>query len=110
MRVDQAVLTLTVTGKVKLNNTLGRYGLDEALLVEGMVLTGNKNVVDVEKQPAIGTLREFGNEFPFVHFGFGKLDIRRDILDRDLSTEIILNLRNARGDMVECFLGIGNGQ
>jgi two-component system OmpR family sensor kinase len=84
--------------------------VEERHRIVAVVEGADIDVVDVEQQPASGAARQFGQEFPFRHFGIVELDVGRDILEHDGAAEKVLHQLDAADDVIEGLAGVGDRQ
>ncbi len=99
-----------MSGEMNLDNPVTGNRIDEFQRIEIMVEGGNKDVVHIEQEPAIGPLAQFPDKRPFIHFGLGESHITRHVFDCYPASEKILDPPDSIGDMVECFGGVRDRQ
>jgi hypothetical protein len=99
VRVDLMGSMIRMSGEMNLDNPVTGNRIDEFQRIEIMVEGGNKDVVHIEQEPAIGPLAQFPDKRPFIHFGLGESHITRHVFDCYAAPEKILNPPNPVNDM-----------
>ena len=108
--VDDVVALVGVAGEVELPNARLRQAAQESQRIEIMIEGADIDIVDVEQDLAVGALAEFGDELPLREFRHGIGNVARDILQHEPVAEVVLHAPHPLGDVVERFLGVGQGQ
>src|SRR6185369_11593603 len=108
--VEDVLLEPGVTGDVDLRYTVGGNSFDVVARIEVVVLGRDVDVVDVEKNAAIGLLDYFIEELPFGHLRDMKLCVAGDIFDSDGDFEKILRLADLCGGDTRGLKGVRHGE
>ena len=110
MRVDDVALLVAMTGNVELHHAIARHAVKEFVGGEAVVESADKDVVDVEQEPAIGASRHLAHELPLGHLRLAEGHVARHVLKREAATEKILYLADPLDHVVERFLGVRDRQ
>jgi hypothetical protein len=105
--VEEIGTLVLVAGEMDLDHAVARQTGEVGVRIEPVVVGAHLDVVHVEQDPAIGSLRDRGEELPLGHGGVAVGDVRRDVLERDLAPEDILNADHSLDDVRERLLGVG---
>src|SRR5471030_1993463 len=84
-----------MTGDVNLGYAFGGHCVHVIHWGKLVIHGGDVDIVDVEKDAAIGTLDHFGEEFPLGHFGAGEGCIAADVFNGDGNLKEILHHADA---------------
>ncbi len=103
VRVDLMGFMIRMSREMDLDNPVRGNRIDELQWIEVVVEGGNKDIVHIEQEPAIGPLAEFPDKRSFIHFRLVESHITRHVFDCYAAPEKILDPSNPVGDMVECF-------
>src|SRR5579875_2201365 len=99
-----------MAGKVELDHTLWRYGIDVSLRIEAMVEGVDVNVVDIEQNPTVDLVGHRPQKLPFLHLRDAKGQVTGNVLDQKRPAQKILDLPDACGDISHNFVRIGQRQ
>jgi hypothetical protein len=110
VRVDLMGFMIRMSREMDLDNPVRGNSIDELQRIEVMVEGGNKDIVHIEQEPAIGPLAEFPDKRPFIHFRLGESHITRHVFDCYPAPEKILDPPDPIGDMVERFHSVRDWQ
>src|SRR5215469_8563892 len=92
--VKNVLAIFGVAGDVNLRDAVCGNTVDVSGGIETVILRGDVNIVDVEKNAAIGALDDFVEELPLGHFGDVKFGVAGDIFDNDRDFEEVANFRS----------------
>ena len=95
----QVVVLAVVAGNVCIQDPVGRDTCQVVMCIETVIDAVDENVVDVEVKTAIGLVDHGIEEFEFAHLARGG-GIGRDVLHADAAFEYVLDVADARGDIV----------
>lgn len=68
VRVDQQVLTLTMTGDMDLTDMVHREAGDIPRWIEAKIMGADIDIVDVKQQATASVRAQLGEKFPLGHF------------------------------------------
>ena len=108
--IDDQVAVVGMSGEVMLPHASAVDALEIIDRVVMMIVTADVDIVDVEQQVTVGFLRDRGEEFPLGHRVFAVGNVTGQVFDQHLPADEILHPRDALGDMIDSFLGIGQRQ
>src|SRR5215472_9268284 len=90
---------VTMTGQMKLRDTLRRNRAEVFVGIEAMVECTDEDIVDVEKDAAVRFFRDDSQKVPFGHRRIAKAHVAGDVLNQDPAFQEILHLAEAARDM-----------
>jgi len=97
--IENVLAIFGVAGDVDLSYAIGSYTVDVSGGIETVILRRDVNVVDVEKNAAVGLLDNLVEEFPFSHFGDVIFGVAGNVFDHDRNLDIIADFADfLRGD------------
>ena len=108
--VEDVFAVLGVASDVDLGDAIGGNGIDVIKGIEIVILRGDVDVVDVEKNAAVGALDDFVEELPFGHFGDVKFGVAGDVFDNDGEFEEIAHFANFLRGEAGGFEGVRHGK
>ena len=110
VRVDEAGAARVEAGQMDLGDHGGGHRGQVGVGVDAVVARIDVDVVDVDQQSAAGSRRDGDDEFVLGNRRFGKREIAGDVLHQNFAAQVILDLADARADVVERFAGVGQRQ
>jgi len=110
VRVQNVFLELGMTRDVNLANAMMRHVVQVLVGIERVVLGRNINVIDVEKDPAIRSLYNFAQEFPFRHFRGMEFRVAADVFNANRNFKEIARLANVLRSDLGAGKSVGHGE
>ena len=107
MCIDQHLARPAVTGQMNLEDAIRRDRVDVFHRIEAMIMRTDEDIVDIEQDAAVGFFRDRHQEIPFADHVAFEAQIGGNILEGDSTTETILDLPNAFGDVGDDVVRIG---
>jgi len=108
--IHQVVAVILVACEVNLLHALGGDGVQVLERVELMVHRAHVDVVDIEQDQAIGTLRDLGEKLPFAETRIAKFHVARHVLEQDAPAEEVLHAAHPLDDVRERLFGVRQRQ
>lgn len=108
--IEDVFFEFGMAGDMHLADAFVRDVVEVVVGVEGMVLGGDVDVVDVEEDAAVGKFSDFREKFPLAHFGLVELRIAGDVFNADGDFEIVTDVLDALGGFAGGFEGVGHGE
>jgi hypothetical protein len=110
VRIEDIALELGMAGNVNLGDAFGGDRVEVDVRVETVIFRGDVNVINVEKDAAIGALDDFVEKLPLGHLGGMKLDVAADVFDGDGDANSVANFANIASGPFDSFPSVGHGK
>ena len=94
--VDEMTAEIAVAGQVKLPHSGFRDGMQVGQGVEAVIHAADVDVVDVEQDGAIRSLRDFAQKLPLAHLGGLIGQVAGDVFQQNLPSQGLLHLTDPR--------------
>jgi hypothetical protein len=108
--VDDIVAVVCVACEVELSDAMDGDSLEIGIDIEVVVKGADVDIVDIKEDLAIGAFADLTQKVPFGHLAVWEGDVARDIFEKDLTSEGVLNLEDTGDDVTDRFFGVGKGQ
>ena len=95
-----------MAGEMKLPDARGGDPVEVVQRIKSVVERIDVNIVDIEKQTAIGGFGNPAQELPFGHFRLPEADVAGCVLEEDPAAKEVLNDAHAIDDMTRGLLGV----